>query len=65
MNKLKVVTRDQKEKCRTGNVDEIRKALDILISNGIVSLKMTKEDHRYFQGYLQSLEEFRGLITKP
>lgn len=65
MNKIKAIKAEQKDLCRKDNVVIIREVLDTLIDNGLVSLKVTKEDHRYFQGYLQSLEELRGLITKP
>ena len=65
MNKIRAIKAEKKEKCRKDNVVVIREVLDTLIENGLISLRMTKADHRYFQGYLQSLEEFRDLITKP
>ena len=63
--RLKVIEPDTRNRCQTGQFDAIKKAVDILHYNGLITLRLTKEDHRYTQGYLQALDDVLGLITKP
>lgn len=43
----------------------IRAALNNAIFEAQRAYNQTVADHRYMQGYLHSLEQFRDLITKP
>lgn len=44
---------------------KIRAALNQAILEAQKAYNQTVADHRYMQGYLHSLEQFRDLITKP
>ena len=63
--RLKVIEPDTRNRCQMGQHDAIKKAIDILHHNGMITLRLTKEDHRHTQGYLQALDAVLDLITKP
>lgn len=65
MNKITTIDRDLKLRCQKDQVFAIRELLDTQLENAIINLRVTKADHRYCQGYLQALDDFHGLITKP
>lgn len=63
--RLKTIDALTRNRCQAGHFDAIKEGLGILLENGLVTLRLTKEDHRYSQGYLQALEDFSDLLTKP
>lgn len=63
--RLEEIDIDTRKRCSSGQFDAIKKAVNILHKNGLVTLRLTKEDHRHSQGYLQALDVVLDLFSKP